>query len=129
MFAGLPPQPFPAILKAGKGFSFSRERTADPWASGQERSRQVKANRQLLAVLLTLELTQSESGGAFLYPFACAVDFRLLLPDGTVSESYRAEGQLTVRQWGEETLVHDLIPNDQNLFSSLAQRIGTKHDL
>lgn len=77
----------------------------------------------------TLELTRDESGDAVLYPFTNAVDFHLLPPDGTGSEGYQGEGQLTIRQYGEETLVHDVIPNDHNLFSYLAQRTGMEHSL
>lgn len=125
--AGTPYHAYRAEYKslATPGFLFSMEHGLCPFALTDAFAYETGAQLRIDA----LELTRSESGDAFLYPFACAVDFRLLLPDGTVSESYRAEGQLTVRQRGEETLVHDLIPNDQNLFPSLAQRIGTKHDL
>lgn len=76
-----------------------------------------------------LELTQGESGSAILYPFLCAVDFHPLLPDGTASGSCRAEGQLTIRQQGKKTLVHDAPPQRPESVPYLAQRTGTEHDL
>lgn len=75
-------------------------------------------------VIDALSLTRSGENGGVLYPLFYTVDFHLLLPDGTESDSYRAEGQLTVYQSGEETLVHDVTPSDQNLFPYLAQRIA-----
>lgn len=72
----------------------------------------------------TLKLTRGEESDPLLYPLSYTIDFHLLLPDGTESDVYRAEGTITVRQDGEETLVHDVVPNDQNLFPWLAQRIA-----
>lgn len=103
---------------ATPGFLSSMERSLCPYVLTDAFVYETGAQLRIDA----LALTRSESGDAILYPFIYAVDFRLLLPDGTESEGYRAEGQLTIRQQGEETLVHDVTPNDQNLFSYLAER-------